>query len=240
MVKATRSLLYGLLFVFCLQQIFVAPVQAGEKEERVKLLQEKMAKLQELLTKLEEAKLRQKPPTDIPWQAILKIGKERLAYDQYVYLLAPQMRADVLDSSLQQLNYLATQDEMKERGTLFVIPALPLKEGENMSVKSYNRDLAGKVLQVLGLPTSLEGGILVTPYPVEKLEHKGETLLYVDLTGCDQVLRARIFSELQSTRMYSEDGSVHKFLWNLLKGTEPQSFSMYMQNGILWLSPSEG
>jgi len=239
MVKATRIFLCCFLFIFCLQQVFVAPALAGEKEERVKLLQEKMAKLQELLTKLEEAKLRQQPPTDIPWQAILKMGEERLAYDQYAYLLAPQMQADVMDSSLQQLNYLATQDEMKERGTLFVIPALPLKEGESMSVKSYNRDLAGSLLKSLGLPTSLEGGILVAPYPVEKLEHTGETLLYIDLTGCDQIMRARIFGELQSTRMYTEDGSVHKFLWNLLKNTAPQSFSMYMEDEILWLSLDE-
>ena len=239
MVKATRIFLCCFLFIFCLQQVFVAPALAGEKEERVKLLQEKMAKLQQLLTKLEEAKLRQQPPTDIPWQAILKMGEERLAYDQYAYLLAPQMQADVMDSSLQQLNYLATQDEMKERGTLFVIPALPLKEGESMSVKSYNRDLAGSLLKSLSLPTSLEGGILVAPYPVEKLEHKGETLLYIDLTGCDQIMRARIFGELQSTRMYTEDGSVHKFIWNLLKNTAPQSFSMYMEDEILWLSLDE-
>jgi len=236
MVKFTTSLICCLLFIFCLQQVFVAPVRAGEKEERVKLLQEKMAKLQELLAKLEEAKLRQQPPTDIPWQAILASGEERLAYAQYVYLLAPQMQAIELDSSLQQLNYLASQDEMKERGTLFVVPALPLAEGEKMSVKSYNRDLAGELLNILELPTSLEGGVLVTPYPISKLEHKGEMLLYIDLTGCDQIMRTRIFSTLQNTRMYTEDGSVHKYLWNLLKNTSPQSFSMYMEDGILWLS----
>ena len=236
MVRFTTSMVCCLLFLFCLQQVLVSPVMAGEKEERVKLLQEKMAKLQELLVKLEEAKLRQQPPTDIPWQAILQSGEERLAYDQYVYLLAPQMQAIELDSSLQQLNYLASQDEMKERGTLFVIPALPLAEGEKMSVKSYNRDLAGELLNKLELPTSLEGGVLVTPYPIGKLERKEDTLLYVDLTGCDQIIRARIFSELQSTRMYTEDGSVHKYLWNLLKSTSPQAFSMYMEDGILWRS----
>lgn len=236
MVKAAQSFLCCFLFLFCLQQVFVAPVYAGEKEERVKLLQEKMAKLKELLAKLEEAKLRQKPPTDIPWQAILKPGEERLAYDQYAYLLAPNMQPTELDGSLQQLNYLARQDPMLERGTLFVIPALPLKDGEQMTVSTYNRDLAGTLLKTLNLPTSLEGGILVTPYPVGRLEHEEEPLLFIDLTGCDQIMRARIFGVLQSTRLYTEDGGIHKYLWNLLKDTSPQTFSMYVQNNILWLS----
>jgi len=236
MMKTAQSFLCCFLLLFCLQQVFVAPVHAGEKEERVKLLQEKMAKLKELLSKLEEAKLRQKPPTDIPWQAILKSGEERIAYDQYAYLLAPHMQAAELDGSLQQLNYLARQDPMLERGTLFVIPALPLKEGEQMSVAAYNRDLATKLLKTLNLPTSLEGGILVTPYPIERLEHEEEPLLYIDLTGCDQIMRTRIFGVLQSTRLYTEDGGIHKYIWSLLKETSPQTFSMYMQNNILWLS----
>ncbi len=238
MAKALLGFLCCFLFVVCLQTYVVPPVYAGEEEQRVKLLQEKMAKLKELLAKLEEAKLRQKPPTEIPWQAILKMGEERIAYDQYAYLLAPQMPALDLDSALQQLNYLANQDEMKERGTLYVIPALPLKKGESMSVKSYNRDLAGELLQKLGLPSSMEGGLLVTPYPVLRLkqEAKGDPLLFIDLTGCDQIMRARIFGTLKTTRMYSEDGSVHQYLWNLLKSTAPQSFTVYIEDGILWLS----
>ena len=239
MLRFSTRFLCCLLLAICLQQVSVVPVAAGEKEERVQLLQQKMDKLQELLVKLEEKKLRQQPPTEIPWQAILALGEERLAYDQYAYLLAPQMQATELDSSLQQLHYLASQDKMEERGTLFVVPALPLDAGEKMSVKSYNRDLAGILLKQLGMPTALEGGILVSPSPVAKLKDEREPLLFVDLAGCDQILRSRIFGTLQTTRMFNEDGSIHQYLWNLLESASPQTFSVYVQDGLLWLSRVE-
>ena len=224
------------LFVIFLQQVCVFPAVAGEKEERVQLLQEKMEKLQQLLVKMQEVKLREQPPTEIPWQPILQSGTERPAYDQYVYLLAPQMRAVDLDSSMQQLHFLATKDELKERGALFVIPALPLSAGEKMSVDNYNRDLAGDLLKKIGMPAALEGGLIVTPDPLERLEAGDVSLLFIDLVGCDQMLRSRIFGLLQTTRLFAEDGSIHKYLWELLKSAAPQAFSLYMQDGLVWLS----
>jgi hypothetical protein len=224
------------LFVVCLQQYFVLPVVAGEKEERIQLLQKKMEKLQQLLVKVQEEKLREKPPTEIPWQPILQSGTERPAYDQYVYLLAPQMRAADLDSSLQQLHFLANQDELKERCTLFVVPSLPLSTGEQMTVKSYNRDLAGSLLQGLRMPMSLEGGLIVAPGHLGKLDVTEESLLFIDLTGCDQILRARILGLLQSYRLFTEDGSIHGYLGKLLKSAAPQAFTIYMQGELVWVA----
>ncbi|MDX2480158.1 MAG: hypothetical protein QNK24_07465 [Desulfuromusa sp.] len=224
------------LFVVCLQQAYVLPVVAGEKEERVQLLQKKMEKLQELLVKLQEEKLREQPPTEIPWQPILKSGTERPAYDQYVYLIAPQMRAVDLDSTLQQLYFLSNQDELKERGTLFVVPSLPLSTGEKMTVENYNRDLAGSLLKELGMPTALEGGLIVAPDPLERLDVTEESLLYIDLTGCDQILRSRIFGLLQKYRLFTEDGSIHGYLGKLLKSATPQAFTVYMQGELVWLA----
>lgn len=224
------------LFVICLQQILVFPAVAGEKEERVQLLQKKMEKLQELLVRMQEEKLREQPPTEIPWQAILQAGEERPAYDQYAYLLAPLMRAADLDSTLQQLHFLANQDELKERGTLFVVPTLPLDPGEKMTVENYNRDLSGKLLKSIKMPTALEGGLLVSSDPLGRLEDIEESMLFIDLSGCDQILRSRIFGLLQSQRLFTEDGSIHEYLWELLKSAAPQSFSVYMQDELVWLA----
>lgn len=235
MLKLGIRFLCCCLFVLCLQQLYVPPVAAGEKEERVQLLQKKMAKLKELLSRMQEEKLREQPPTEIPWQAILQSGVERPAYDQYAYLLAPLMRAADLDSTLQQLYFLSSQDELKERGTLFVVPALPLADGEKMSVKSYNRDLAGALLQKIKLPTALEGGVLVASTPLGKHNRDEDSLLYIDLTGCDQILRSRIFGLLQSNRLFTEDGSIHKYIWELLKNAAPQAFTMFMQDNLIWL-----
>lgn len=235
MLKLGMRFLCCCLFLLCLQQVYILPAAAGEKEERVQLLQKKMEKLQELLVRMQEEKLREQPPTEIPWQAILQSGVERPAYDQYAYLLAPLMRAEDLDSTLQQLYFLTSQDELKERGTLFVVPALPLADGEKMSVKSYNRDLAGALLQKIKLPSALEGGVLVASTPLGKYDTIQDSLLFIDLTGCDQILRARIFSILQSTRLFTEDGSIHKYIWKLLKSAAPQAFTLFMQDNLVWL-----
>ncbi len=223
------------LFVVCLQQVLVFPVVAGEKEEQVQLLQKKMEKLQKLLIRMQEEKLREQPPTEIPWQAIIQSGEERPAYDQYAYLLAPQMRAADLDSILQQLHFLATQDKLKERGTLFVIPTLPLSAGEKLTIENYNRDLAGDLLKRIGVPSALEGGMIVASDPLGQLDAIEETLLFIDLTGCDQILRSRIFGLLQNQRLFTEDGSIHGYLWELLKSAAPQAFTVYMQDQLVWL-----
>lgn len=236
MLRRGMRLFCCLLFVICLQQFCIFPAAAGEKEERVQLLQKKMEKLQELLVKMQEEKLREQPPTEIPWQPILQSGTERPAYDQYVYLLAPQMRAADLDSTLQQLHFLANHDELKERGTLFVIPSLPLSTGEKMTVEKYNRDLAGSLLKELRMPMSLEGGLIVAPAHLGKFDVAEESLLFIDLTGCDQILRARIFGLLQSHRLFTEDGSIHRYLWELLKSAAPQAFTVYMQDELVWLA----
>ncbi|NOQ42670.1 MAG: hypothetical protein GQ563_09270 [Desulfuromusa sp.] len=236
MLKHGKRFLCCFLFVVCLQQILVFPVVAGEKKERVQLLQKKMEKLQELLVRMQEEKLREQPPTEIPWQTILQLGEERPAYDQYAYLLAPQMRAEDLDSILQQLHFLATQDQLTERGTLFVVPTLPLSAGEKMSVESYNRDLAGQLLKEIQMPTALEGGLIVAPDPLGQLADTEGSLLFIDLAGCDQILRSRIFGLLQSQRLFVEDGSIHGYLWELLKSATPQAFSVYMQDGLVWLT----
>ena len=224
------------LVVICLQQICVFPVLAGEKEERIKLLQEKMKKLQQLLVLMEEQKLLEQPPTEMPWQPILKSGVERPAYDQYAYLLAPQMRATELDSILQQLNFFASQDPLKERGTLFVIPALPLADGEEMTVEKYNRDLVDELLAEIQVPTALEGGLLLAPNPLGRAGVATGPLLFIDLAGCNQILRARIFALLQSQRLFTADGSIHGYVWALLKNAAPQSFNLYMQDNLAWLS----
>lgn len=225
-----------LLLLMCFQLTSVTPAVAGEKEERVQLLQQKMEKLQELLIKMKEAELREQPPTEIPWQALLQEGTERPAYDQYAYFLAPLMRANDLDSILQQLHFFATQDELKERGTLFVVPATPLASGEAMSVKNYNRDLAGTLLKKMSIPTAIEGGLIVAPAPLGQSGVANGALLFIDLTGCDQILRSRIIGLLQSVRLFTEDGSIHRYLGELLKSAAPQAFTVYMQGDLVWLS----
>lgn len=236
MLKSGIRFLCCFLFVVFLQQIYVFPVAAGEKEERVQLLQKKMEKLQELLVRMQEEKLREQPPTEIPWQPILKSGEERPAYDQYAYLLAPQMRTADLDSTLQQLHFLANQDKLKERGTLFVVPTLPLSAGEKMTVDSYNRDLAGKLLKESRMPSALEGGLIVASDPLGQPGVAEGSLLFIDLAGCDHILRSRIFGLLQSQRLFTEDGSIHGYLWELLKSAAPQAFTVYMQGKLVWLA----
>ncbi len=235
MLKLGLRLFCCSLLLLCLQQVLVAPVVADEKAERINLLQQKMAKLQELLAKVQEEKLREQPPTDIPWQPILASGDERPGYYQYAYLLAPQMRATDLDSVLQQLNYIATQDEMKERGVLFVVPALPLAAGETMAVKKYNRDLAATFLKKTGLPSAIEGGLIIAPVPLGSASIVTEPLLFIDLSGCDQMLKSRIFALLQNYRLFTEEGSPHGYVWELLKKTAPQIFTIYMHDNVAWL-----
>ncbi len=236
MLKTLKCFLCCFLLVICLQQVHIVPVLAGEKEERIKLLQEKMKKLQDLLVLMEEQKLREQPPTEKPWQPIIKSGEERPAYDQYAYLLAPRMLAADLDGVLQQLKYLSDQDPLKERRTLFIIPALPLADGEKMAVDKYNRDLVDDFLKEIGIPTALEGGLLLAPNPLGRKGVAEGPLLFINLTGCNQIVRARIFGLLQSQRLFTEDGSLHGYVWALLKSAAPQAFNLYMENNLTWLS----
>jgi len=224
-----------LLLCFCSGSL-VSPVFANEKEERVRLLQEKLKKLKQLLVEMEEQKLKETPPKDIPWEPLIDFGLERPAYDQYAYLVAPQMKQQDLDSTLQQLYFFASQDELKERGTLFVIPALPLAEGETMSVEKYNRELAVRVIRKVGLPSALEGGILVLPDPISEQGVAEGPMLLIDLTGCDQIMRARMFELLQSVRLFTEDGSIQDYLMALLKSASPQAFSIFSEDEMVWLA----
>jgi len=213
-----------------------SPSFAGEKEERVQLLQEKLKKLKQLLVQMKDQKLKETPPTETPWEPVLDFGMERPAYDQYAYLLAPQMRQGELDSALQQLHFFSTQDEMKERGTLFVVPSLPLAAGETMSVEKYNRDLAVAFLRKIGIPSALEGGIIVAPEPLDKEGVAEGPLLLIDLAGCDQILRSRIIEQLQTTRLFTEDGSIQDYLWALLQDASPQAFTVVVEKQRMWLA----
>ncbi|SHJ31988.1 hypothetical protein SAMN02745165_02107 [Malonomonas rubra DSM 5091] len=214
----------------------ITPAFASEQEERVRLLQEKLKKLKQLLVQMEEQKLKETPPQEIPWEPLLDFGLERPAYDQYAYLVAPQMKQDILDSALQQLYFFASQDELKERGTLFVVPALPLAEGEVMSVSKYNRELAVRMVRKIDLPSALEGGVLVLPDPINEEGVADGPMLLIDLTGCDQMMRARIFELLQSVRLYTEDGSIQDYIMALLKSASPQAFSVFIEGERAWLA----
>ncbi len=236
MIKLVTRFVYCSLFIVCLQQVLVLPAIAAQKEERIQLLKQKMEKLQELLAKVKEDELRELPPTEKPWHPILASGDERTGYYQYAYLLTPQMPATVLDSIMQQLNYIAQQDEMKERGVVFVIPALPLADGESMVVSKYNRDLASSLLKKIKLPTAIAGGVVVSPVPLGKKGASTEPLLFIDLTGCDQVLRSRIFGLLQKYRLFTEEGSTSGYVWELLQLVAPQAFTVYMHDNVAWLS----
>lgn len=225
------------LLIFCaLQTVVVQPVVAGEKEERVQLLQEKLKKLKQLLVQMKEQKLREAPPTETPWEPLLDFGLERPAYDQYAYLVAPQMRQADLDSILQQLYFFSNQDELKERGTLFVIPTLPLAEGEAMSVAKYNRELAVEMLRKVDVPSALEGVIIVSPDPLAEEGVSKGPLLLIDLAGCDQILRLRIFELLQTVRLFTEDGSIQDYLWALLKSAAPQAFTVAVEGERMMLA----
>ncbi len=229
--------LFCCLLILCVAQLAVGqPTVAGEKEERVQLLQEKLKKLKELLVQMEEQKLKEAPPTGPPWEPLLDFGLERPAYDQYAYLVAPQMRQADLDSILQQLYFFASQDELRERGTLFVIPALPLAKDEAMSVAKYNRDLAVAMLRKIGVPSALEGGIIVSPDPLGEAGVAKGPLLLIDLAGCDQILRSRIFELLQTVRLFTEDGSIQDYLWALLQNAAPQAFTVAVEGERMMLA----
>ena len=229
--------------LFCCLLVFAAlslsvpqGVVASEKEQRVDLLQDKLEKLKQLLAQMQEQKMKAQPPTEIPWEPVLDFGQERPAYDQYAYLLAPQMRKETLDSALQQLQFLSSQDELHERGTLFVIPALPLAVGETLSVAKYNRELAAAFLRKVGEPAALEGSIVVSPDPLHEDGVASGPLLLIDLANCDQILRSRIFELLQSSRLFAEDGSIQDYLWKLLQAASPQAFSVTVEGQRMWLA----
>lgn len=209
---------------------------AGEKEERIRLLQEKMEALKAQLSLMQEEELRQQPPTEMPWQPLKVGGEERKAYAQYVYLLGSQMAKEELDATLQQVYYLASQDPMEERGALFVVPALPLTTSGQMTVDNYNRELAVDFLTAAGIPSAVEGGLLVSARPLAQVEAGEEELLFIDLSGGDRILKSRILELLQTRRLFEPDGTVHAYLWALLKSASPQSFNLYWRNGLAWLS----
>lgn len=236
MFRITASLICCLLLFGFLQLSFVPPAIAGEKEERVELLQEKLKKLKQLLGQMQEQKLKEAPPTEKPWEPVLGFGQERPAYDQYAYLLAPQMRKETLDSVLQQMHFFSNQDELKERGSLFVVPTLSLAPGETMSVAKYNRALASDFLRKIGVPAALEGSIVVSPDPLHEEGVADGPMLLIDLTGCDQILRSRIFDLLLSSRLFTADGSIQDYLWKLLQSASPQAFSVTVEGQRMWLA----
>ena len=238
MLSCRRRIVFFLFFLFSLQALSAPVIQAGDKEERIRLLQEKMRLLKEQLVVMQEQKLREQPPTDIPWQPILSAGEERPAYRQYAYLLSAQMGQADLDSVLQQIYFLASRDRLEERGTLFVIPAFQLSSGQQMSVETYNRDFAGQILRQAGVPTAIEGGLLVSPTPLSRAESEGEPLLFIDLAGTDEILRSRIFELLTSQHLFTDGGNIHSFIWELVLNASPQVFSLYWQDHIAWLALS--
>lgn len=237
MMKRLMRCAVVLLLVTVFSVAGIAAVAADDSPlERAELLKEKLQKLQLLLTQVEEAKLKEQPPTEPPWQPIQAFGEERPAYDQYAYLLAPHLRKEQLDSALQQGHYLAGLDELKERGNLFVVPALALAPGQTMNIDSYNREFAADMLRKVGLPSAYEGWIVVAPEPLNKKGVAEGSLLMIDLAGCDQIMRTRIFDLLLSTRLFTEDGSVHSYLWRLLQTTSPQVFKVSMVGQHLMLA----
>lgn len=231
-----RIVLSLLMFAVLLQGFHAIPAFADEKAERIQSLQEKMARLKELLADMQEQELRKQPPGEIPWEPILQSGQERPAYGQYAYLLAPQLAKEHLDSILQQIYFLAEQDPLKERGNLFVIPALPLDQGEVFSVARYNRAFAGELLRELGIPTAVEGGLLLAPEPLAKEGTLSGPLLYIDLHGVGRILRTRIFELLQQQRLFVEDGSIQDFLWKLLNNAQPAVFMVHQEKNLTWLA----
>lgn len=235
MLKISRRCVCFLLFLL-LSVGLVPQLQAEVSSERAELLKQKLIRLQQLLVQVEEAKLKQQPPTEAPWQPVQAFGEERPAYDQYAYLLAPHLRKEELDSALQQLHYFASLDELKERGNLFVVPALPLSTDEAMAVGSYNRELAANYLRKVGLPSAYEGWMVVAPDPLTEAGVADGPLLLIDLAACDQIMRTRIFDLLLNTRLFTEDGSIHSYLWKLLQGASPQIFKVSMEGPRLLLA----
>ena len=55
----------------------------------------------------------------------------------------------------------------------------------------------------------------------------------------DQVTRARVFSALSKTHLYTDDGSIHAFLWNLIQQAAPQPFRVYQDGKLVWLAAFE-
>lgn len=240
MLRFVRNLFFCCLFILCLQQLSAPLAVAGEKEERIRILQEKMQTLKAQLAEMQEQKLREQPPTETPWQPILSVGEERPAYAQYAYFLASQMSQDKLDSTLQQIHYQTSIDDMKERGTLFVIPALPLMAGEQMTVERYNRELAVQLLHQAGVPAAVEGGLLIVAKPLTRLAAGEESILFIDLADCDQIMRARILELLKTQRLFGDDGRIQDYVWELVKSASPQAFSLYWQNHLAWLALDKG
>lgn len=210
---------------------------ATEREDRVRALQERLKALKEQLSVMQEAELREQPPTESPWQPILKAGEERIAYAHYVYLLGSQFSQENLDDILQQIYYIASQDPLEKKSALFVIPATSLAPGETMSVDAYNRGLSIDFLNRVGIPSAIEGGLLVSEKPLHKLEQGDDRqLLFIDLTGSDQILRARMFELLLNGSVFGPEGHPQNYIWELLRKATPQAFSMYWQNDMIWLS----
>lgn len=236
MLTCGRRIVFFLFVLFSLQTLFAPVVQAGDKEERIRLLQEKMRLLKEQLAVMQEQKLREQPPGEIPWQPILRAGEERPAYRQYAYFLSAQMGQEDLDSVLQQIYYLASRDPLEERGTLFLIPSFQLSAEQQMSVETYNRDFAGQILHQAGVPTAIEGGLLVSAEPLSRARSEGDPLLFIDLAGSDQILRSRIFELLTSHHLFADGGSIESFIWELVLNASPQVFSLYWQDHIAWLA----
>lgn len=237
-VNIIRGVSCLVLFI-ALQQIFVAPACADEKQEQIQLLQKKMQKLQELMTQLEELKASQAPPTAPPWEKLAKTGAEWPGYQQYAYLLAPQLRGEDLDAVLQQLHFFAGRDAMEERGTLFVIPAVDDESAANMRVEDYSRALAIELVQTLNSPTAIEAWLVVSPAPLTQSGIADGPLLVIDLAGSDRMLRARIFELLQQQQLYTEDGSFADFIWQLLNEIAPQPLKLSMDGKRLRLSSAE-
>ena len=78
--------------------------------------------------------------------------------------------------------------------------------------------------------------MIVTPEPLDRLHDSQAPLLFLDLSGSDQILRARIFDLLLKQRLYEDEGSLHRFIWDLLQKTAPQAFRMHIQGRFLWLA----
>ncbi len=224
MLKRFILLFCSLLFVLAVLQTHPAQLQAATNEEQTEQLRAKLEKLNELLEKMQQLEALKKPPTEPPWQAVLDYSEERLAYAQYAYLLAPHMQKETLDSILQQLHFFANRDQLESRGTLFVVPALPLAAGETMGVSHYHRELAKGFLQKAGLPSAAEALLLVAPEPLTKPGVAEGPLLLIDLAHSDQILRARILELLQQLRLFDEPEGMTDFLWQLLQQTTPQAF----------------
>ena len=78
--------------------------------------------------------------------------------------------------------------------------------------------------------------MVVAPDPLDEEGVAGGPLLLIDLAGCDQIMRTRIFDLLLNTRLFTEDGSIHGYLWRLLQGASPQVFKVSMEGQRLLLA----